>query len=74
MSALVKAAVALDGRSERLLLMQHPEARFVVEVNEADEVVCRAPDQPEQRMSIAHLGSVYVETNDGSLGSNRTGT
>jgi hypothetical protein len=44
--------------------MQNPEARFVVEVTEADEIVCRAPDQPERRIKMSDLGAVYVETND----------
>ena len=45
--------------------MKHPEASFVVEVlTETDEIVCRAPEQPEQRISMSDLGSVYVETND----------
>ena len=29
-----------------------------------DEIVCRAPKQAEQRIQIADLGAVYVETND----------
>ena len=45
--------------------MQHPEARFVVEFTAEDEMICRAPGQPEQRISMSDLGSVYVETNDG---------
>jgi hypothetical protein len=45
--------------------MQHPEARFVVEVTADDEIVCQAPNQVEQRIRIADLGAVYVETNDG---------
>lgn len=44
--------------------MKHPEARFVVEVTVDDEIVCRAPEQAEQRIRMADLGSVYVETND----------
>ena len=44
--------------------MKHPEALFVVEVTAADEIVCRAPKQDEQRIKIADLGAVYVETND----------
>lgn len=44
--------------------MKHPEAQFVVEVTAADEIVCRAPKQAEQRISMADLGAVYVETND----------
>jgi hypothetical protein len=44
--------------------MEHPEARFVVAVTPADEIVCRAPKQAEQRIKLAELGSVYVETND----------
>jgi hypothetical protein len=44
--------------------MTHSEARFVVEVTADDEIVCRAPDQPEQRIRMADLGAVYVETND----------
>lgn len=43
--------------------MKHPEARFVVEVTATDEIVCRAPKQAEQRISMADLGAVYVETN-----------
>jgi hypothetical protein len=44
--------------------MRHPEASFVVEVTADDEVVCRAPKQPEQRIKMSDLGAVYVETND----------
>ena len=44
--------------------MSHPEAKIVVEVTAADEIVCRAPRQAEQRISLADLGAVYVETND----------
>lgn len=44
--------------------MRHPEASFVVEVTADDEVVCRAPRQPEQRIGMSDLGAVYVETND----------
>ena len=36
----------------------------MVEVTPADEIVCRAPNQPEQRIRMADLGAVYVETND----------
>lgn len=43
--------------------MKHLEARFVVEVTAIDEIVCRAPKQAEQRISMADLGAVYVETN-----------
>jgi hypothetical protein len=44
--------------------MKHPEARFVVEVTADDEIVCRAPKQPEQRIKMADLAAVYIETND----------
>lgn len=44
--------------------MRHPEASFVVEVTADDEVVCRTPTQPEQRIRMSDLGAVYVETND----------
>lgn len=44
--------------------MKHPEARFVVEVTDDDEIVCRAPKQAEQRIRIADVGAVYVETSD----------
>ncbi|MFN7164932.1 MAG: hypothetical protein ACK4P2_08970 [Hyphomonas sp.] len=37
---------------------------FVVEVTEDDEVMCRPPGQPAQRISMSELGSVCVETND----------
>lgn len=43
--------------------MKHPEARFVVVVTAEDEIVCRAPKQAEQRIGMADLGSVCVETN-----------
>ena len=43
--------------------MKNPEARFVVEVSPTDDIVCRAPGQAEQRISIADLEAVYVETN-----------
>jgi hypothetical protein len=44
--------------------MKHPEGRLVVEVTADDEIVCRAPGQAEQRIRIADLGAVYLETND----------
>jgi len=44
--------------------MRHPEASFVVEVNAEDEIVCRAPWQAEQRIRLADLAAVHVETND----------
>ncbi len=44
--------------------VRNPEEQFVVEVTAADEIVCRAPGQAEQRISMADLGAVYVETND----------
>lgn len=44
--------------------MKHREARFIVEVTADDEIVCRAPKQPDQRIRLADLGAVYVETND----------
>jgi hypothetical protein len=44
--------------------MKHPETRFVVEVTADDEIVCRSPKQEEQRIRVADLGAVYVETND----------
>lgn len=44
--------------------MKHPEAQFVVEVTADDEIVCQAPEQPEQRIRMADVAAVYVETND----------
>ena len=44
--------------------MKHPEAQYVVEVTDGNEIVCRGPKQAEQRISMADLGAVYVETND----------
>lgn len=44
--------------------MKHPEARFVVEVTADDEIVCRAPKQPIQRIKMSDLAAVYIETND----------
>lgn len=44
--------------------MKIPEAQFVVEVTADDEIVCRAPKQAEQRIKMADLAAVYVETND----------
>lgn len=44
--------------------MKDPEAAFVVEVTPDDEIICRAPRHTEQRIGIADLGAVYVETND----------
>lgn len=44
--------------------MKHPESQFVVEVTADDEIVCRAPKQAEQRIRMADLAAVYVETND----------
>lgn len=49
--------------------MKHPESRFVVEVTADDEIICRVPEQAEQRIRMADLGAVYVATNDsGPLG------
>jgi hypothetical protein len=59
-----KADIALEEQTRQLGRMKHPEARFVVEVTADDEIVCRAPKQAEQRIRIADLGEVYVETND----------
>ncbi len=44
--------------------MKHPEAQFVVEVTAGDEIVCRASKQAEQRIKMADLAAVYVETNE----------
>lgn len=44
--------------------MRHPEAAFVVDVTAADEIVCRAPKQPDQRIAMEDIDAVYVETND----------
>lgn len=44
--------------------MKHPEARFVVEVTADDDITCRALKQAEQRIRMADLSAVYVETND----------
>ena len=43
--------------------MKHLEASFLVKVTADDQIVCRAPKQTEQRIGIAELGAVYVETN-----------
>ena len=42
--------------------MKEPEAQFVVEVTADDEIICRAPKQAEQRIKMAQLAAVYVET------------
>jgi hypothetical protein len=39
-----------------------PENRFVVEVSAQDEIVCRPPSGPEQRIKVADLGSVFFQT------------
>ncbi len=44
--------------------MKHPEARFVVEVTADDDIVCRAPEKLEQRIKVADIAAVYVETKD----------
>ncbi|MDB5701111.1 MAG: hypothetical protein JWL66_1310 [Sphingomonadales bacterium] len=44
--------------------MKHLEALFVVEVTPEDEIVCRAPKRAEQRIRMADLAAVYVETNE----------
>lgn len=44
--------------------MKHPEEQFAVEVTEADEIVCRVPGQPDQRMRMADLAAVHVQTQD----------
>ena len=48
----------------RFAQMKHPEAQVVVDVTTDDQIVCRAPGQAEQLISMADLGAVYVETND----------
>lgn len=44
--------------------MKYQEAHFVVEVTSDDEIVCRAPKQAEQRIRMADIAAVYLETND----------
>lgn len=44
--------------------MKNPEAQFVVEVTADDEIICRAPKQAEQRIKMADVAAVYVETSD----------
>lgn len=44
--------------------MKHPEAAYIVEVTADDEIVCRAATQADQRIRIADIASIYVETND----------
>ena len=44
--------------------MKQLEARFVVEVTSDDAIVCRGNKQGEQRINLADLAAVYVETND----------
>ena len=41
-----------------------PERQFVVEVTSVDEIICRPPREPEQRIRMEDLGAVYVETRD----------
>lgn len=43
--------------------MKHSEEQFVVEVTPADEIVCRVPGQPDQRISMSDLKAVHVGTN-----------
>ena len=59
-----RADVAPKPQKMQLRGMRHPEARFVVEVTTDDEIVCRAPGQAEQRVRMADVAAVYVETND----------
>ncbi|MBY0582976.1 MAG: hypothetical protein K2P68_08700 [Sphingomonas sp.] len=58
------ADIASDPQTGQFCGMRHPEARFVVEVTADDEIVCRAPKLMEQRIKMADLAAVYVETND----------
>lgn len=44
--------------------MKHPEAQFIVEVTADDEIICRSPQQADQRIRMTDLASIYVETND----------
>lgn len=44
--------------------MKKREERFEVEVTGADEIVCRAPSQAEQRIRMEDVAAVYIETND----------
>ncbi len=58
------AVIAKFGLHAQFRSMSQPEQKFVVEVTSAGEVVCRAPKEPEQRIRLAELGAVYVETNE----------
>jgi translation initiation factor IF-1 len=58
------ANIAADVQTRQLRAMKHPEAQYIVEVTTGDEIVCRAPGQAEQRIRMADVGAVYVETND----------
>lgn len=61
--------IARELKTGQLGGMKPPEARFVVEVTADDEIICRAPKQVEQRIRMADIAEVYVETNDsGPLG------
>ena len=44
-----------------------PENQFVVQVTGRDEIVCRPPSGPEQRIKVADLGTVFFETNSDVL-------
>jgi hypothetical protein len=46
-------------------MLLQPESQFVVEVTAQDEIACRPPAGPEQRINVADLGSVYFVTAEG---------
>lgn len=47
-------------------MVLQPESKFSVEVTAQDEIACRSPSGPEQRINVANLGSVYFVTTEGS--------
>jgi hypothetical protein len=48
--------------------MKYPEARFVVEVTADDEIVCRGPEQAEQRMRWRTLARFTLRQMTAGLG------
>lgn len=59
-----ESAIAQEPQMAQHSGMTHPEARFIVEVTADDEIVCRSPKKAEQRIRMADLAAVYVETNE----------
>lgn len=57
-----KTDIAADLQKGQQRGMKQPETPFVVEVTSDYEITCGAPKQTKQRIRMADVASVYVET------------